>query len=128
MITTLEMYKEQLVEVEKSLKFYQEKLKEMKNDDFMNGTDVYNIYVSTLADKMNFKHFLENQIEKMENKAPGRPSQGITKKVSITIPQKCWNFIDEKSDNKSSYFRALVLSDMLVDEDEILSCQDPYRS
>lgn len=45
--------------------------------------------------------------EKMEIK-PGRPSLGVTKKVSITLPEEVWSMIDDSFDNRSGFFRSLV--------------------
>ncbi|HER2159156.1 TPA: hypothetical protein VJS59_001636 [Streptococcus pyogenes] len=42
-----------------------------------------------------------------ENKM-GRPSLGVTKKVSITLPDEVWDMIENKFDNKSAFFRSLV--------------------
>lgn len=42
-----------------------------------------------------------------ENKM-GRPSLGVTKKVSITLPDEVWDMIEDKFDNKSAFFRSLV--------------------
>lgn len=38
----------------------------------------------------------------------GRPSLGVTKKVSITLPEDVWELIEDRFDNKSAFFRSLV--------------------
>ncbi|WP_242486873.1 hypothetical protein [Peribacillus sp. TH16] len=38
----------------------------------------------------------------------GRPSLGVTKKVSITLPDEVWELIENRFDNKSKFFRSLV--------------------
>ncbi|MGE6619299.1 CopG family transcriptional regulator [Bacillus thuringiensis] len=39
----------------------------------------------------------------------GRPSLGITKKVSITLPKEDWTRIEESKKSFSQFFRELVL-------------------
>jgi len=41
----------------------------------------------------------------------GRPSLGLTKKVSITLPDDIWKRIDKEKGNSSmsSYFREMIL-------------------
>jgi hypothetical protein len=40
---------------------------------------------------------------------PGRPSLGVTKKVSLTLPEDYWEWIDEKaSGNRSELLRYLI--------------------
>lgn len=39
----------------------------------------------------------------------GRPSLGVTKKVSLTLPQNVWDYLDEESKgNRSEYLRKLI--------------------
>jgi hypothetical protein len=40
----------------------------------------------------------------------GRPSMGVTKKVSVTLPEEVWEFIEE-FESKSSYFRYIASDD-----------------
>lgn len=43
----------------------------------------------------------------------GRPSLGVTKKVSLTLPQSAWERLDRKAGgNRSDYLRRLVERDM----------------
>jgi hypothetical protein len=41
---------------------------------------------------------------------PGRPPMGVTKKVSITLPEEVWQYIEEY-ESKSSFFRHVSLED-----------------
>ncbi|MGP3788200.1 hypothetical protein [Paenibacillus sp. 1A_MP2] len=46
---------------------------------------------------------------KLPIKTMGRPSLGITKKVSLTLPEKMWEHLDAKAnENRSEYLRSLV--------------------
>src|SRR5690625_2827529 len=39
----------------------------------------------------------------------GRPSMGVTKKVSITLPNEDWNWLDEQAEgNRSKFLRYLI--------------------
>lgn len=38
---------------------------------------------------------------------PGRPTLGVTKKVSVTLPEEVWEYIEEQG-NKSAFFRILA--------------------
>jgi archaellum component FlaC len=61
---------------------------------------------------------LESQYEQvMNSRSVGRPKIGVTKKVSITLPQKEWNIIDDLVHNGhfksiSEYFRELYKEDV----------------
>lgn len=55
---------------------------------------------------------IKKQKEQTENKM-GRPSLGVTKKVSITLPDEVWEIIENRFDNKSAYFRSLVDKEIL---------------
>lgn len=49
----------------------------------------------------------------MTIKQVGRPSLGVTKKVSLTLPESTWEHIDsEANGNRSEYFRKLLDRDM----------------
>lgn len=40
---------------------------------------------------------------------PGRPSLGVTKKVSLTLPEESWEWVDEQAGgNRSELFRYLI--------------------
>lgn len=40
---------------------------------------------------------------------PGRPSMGVTKKVSLTMPEEMWEWFDERAgDNRSGLLRYLI--------------------
>lgn len=49
----------------------------------------------------------------MEKNKVGRPSMGITKKVSITLPKEIWDFLDEYQEQQevtqSAMFREMTL-------------------
>lgn len=50
-----------------------------------------------------------NRIEmSIQNNKMGRPSLGVTKKVSITLPEEYWKMIEDRFENKSAFFRSLV--------------------
>ncbi|MVP02081.1 hypothetical protein [Paenibacillus lutrae] len=43
----------------------------------------------------------------------GRPSGGVTKKVSLTLPEDLWKHVDEEANgNRSQYLRNLINRDM----------------
>lgn len=45
----------------------------------------------------------------MENNKVGRPSLGVTKKVSLTLPEEDWAWIDEQAEgNRSQLLRYLI--------------------
>ena len=49
----------------------------------------------------------------MNVKQMGRPSLGVTKKVSLTLPETVWEHLDRKADgNRSEYLRKLLVRDM----------------
>lgn len=114
MITTLEIYKEELERVNKRLEWYLKKLTEIDNDEFMKDTDIYKIYKEEFEEKKKYKSFLLDNIARLEGRSIGRPSKGITKKVSITMSQIAWDFVEKQDENKSSYFRNLVESEILI--------------
>ncbi|HWL23346.1 MAG TPA: hypothetical protein VNR38_06290 [Ureibacillus sp.] len=48
----------------------------------------------------------------LSNPGVGRPSIGITKKVSLTLDEEDWNWFDTKAKgNRSQYLRSLVLKE-----------------
>ncbi|MFN7137964.1 MAG: hypothetical protein ACK4UN_01350, partial [Limisphaerales bacterium] len=48
----------------------------------------------------------------------GRPSLGVTKKVSLTLPEAVWEHLDtEAKGNRSEYLRKLIDSDMWSEGD-----------
>lgn len=54
----------------------------------------------------------------MSVKQIGRPSLGVTKKVSLTLPESVWEHLDNKADgNRSEYLRKLLVRDMLPQGD-----------
>jgi hypothetical protein len=68
-----------------------------------------------------FLEFCEGEIIKYRlmfktNNKVGRPSLGVTKKVSITLPEEIWTHLEETSSKnkfktKSAYLRNLVIKD-----------------
>lgn len=49
----------------------------------------------------------------MNVKQMGRPPLGVTKKVSLTLPEAVWEHLDSKADgNRSEYLRKLLVRDM----------------
>lgn len=41
----------------------------------------------------------------------GRPAIGITKKVSLTLPEEAWEWLDEKAEgNRSKFLREIILN------------------
>ncbi len=58
---------------------------------------------------------LESHLELIrKSKQIGRPSLGVTKKVSITLPEDVWeaweNYLHESKESKSGFLRELILS------------------
>lgn len=53
---------------------------------------------------------LNCRVEVFAKKNPvGRPSVGVTKKVSLTLPEEEWNWLDEKAEgNRSKFLREIV--------------------
>lgn len=50
----------------------------------------------------------------------GRPSLGITKKVSLTLPENEWNQLDEKAEgNRSKFIRKAVVKELDNDASEM---------
>lgn len=58
------------------------------------------------------KESLENyteQLMQLENSKVGRPTIGITKKVSLTLSEEEWNWLDGQAEgNRSRFLRGLV--------------------
>lgn len=51
-------------------------------------------------------HLSQNQTSK---KSVGRPKKGVTKKVSLTMPEEHWEWFDEKAEgNRSEFLRRIV--------------------
>ncbi|KAB2429189.1 CopG family transcriptional regulator [Bacillus thuringiensis] len=42
----------------------------------------------------------------------GRPSLGITKKVSITLPEEAWKRIEDSEKSYSQFFRDVTLKEL----------------
>ena len=64
--------------------------------------DKNNIQIQILTEKM---------FDSIQPPKPvGRPSLGVTKKVSITLPQEVWEFI-EQFESRSAYFRSISIED-----------------
>ncbi len=62
---------------------------------------------------VNCRYDLASGKLKLPFKTMGRPSLGITKKVSLTLPEKMWEHVDHKANgNRSDYLRSLVDRDM----------------
>lgn len=51
-------------------------------------------------------------------KSVGRPSVGVTKKVSLTLPEYYWEWLDEKADGNRSKFLRKVIWNALGNESE----------
>lgn len=50
-------------------------------------------------------------------KAIGRPSLGVTKKISVTLPEEIWDWLDQEAEgNRSSFIRELILNTMGSDK------------
>jgi len=48
-----------------------------------------------------------------KNKVMGRPTLGVTRKVSVTLPESVWAYVErEAGGNKSEYIRKLIERDM----------------
>lgn len=48
-----------------------------------------------------------------QNKIMGRPALGVTKKVSVTLPESAWEYVErEAGGNRSEYLRKLIERDM----------------
>lgn len=46
-------------------------------------------------------------------RVPGRPSLGLTKKISLTLPKETWEWFDEAAEgNRSELLRRLVIREM----------------
>ena len=54
---------------------------------------------------------LHDYQERLDNMRVGRPSIGVTKKVSLTLSENDWEWLDEKADgNRSQFLRETVTS------------------
>ncbi|HAJ4038279.1 TPA: DUF2239 family protein [Escherichia coli] len=52
---------------------------------------------------------LADYLQRLENIRVGRPSLGVTKKVSLTLPAHEWDWVDEQAKgNRSQFLRQLV--------------------
>ncbi|MBM7581138.1 hypothetical protein [Jeotgalibacillus terrae] len=55
----------------------------------------------------------------------GRPSLGVTKKVSLTLSEEIWSFVDrnvkEQSGSRSKYLRGLIERDYIQSQKEVLN-------
>lgn len=76
-----------------------------------NGSDdVAMIYVNDIPKTYCSKCRTELFVRK---KPVGRPAVGITKKVSLTLPEDEWTQLDKRAQgNRSSYLRQLVRNDL----------------
>src|SRR5699024_404614 len=55
------------------------------------------------------KRSLNNYMQQIENIKVGRPAIGVTKKVSLTLSEEEWEWLDEHAkDNRSAFLRELV--------------------
>ncbi|CAM3298855.1 DUF2239 domain-containing protein [Filibacter tadaridae] len=48
----------------------------------------------------------------------GRPAIGVTKKVSLTLPESYWDWLDEKADGNRSKFLREVIENAIGNESE----------
>lgn len=52
---------------------------------------------------------LNDYLQRLENIKVGRPAIGVTKKVSLTLSEENWEWLDEKAEgNRSKFLREIV--------------------
>nr|WP_176705033.1 DUF2239 family protein [Bacillus sp. JAMB750] len=103
---TYEQAKQTLDELEKSMPKDYFKIEPVKCERCDGHNDLAIIHVNDEA-----KAYCQNCRGEMFSKkrAVGRPSAGITKKISVTLPEKEWDWIDDEANgNRSQFFRKLV--------------------
>ncbi|MFA2556881.1 DUF2239 family protein [Bacillus cereus] len=103
---TYEQAEQALDEFEKSLPKDFFKIEATKCERCGGHDDLAIIHVNDQA-----KAYCQNcRVEMFSKKrAVGRPSGGVTKKVSLTLPEKEWDWLDEQAEgNRSQYLRRLV--------------------
>ena len=58
--------------------------------------------------------FPEQEFYIQELNAVGRPPIGLTRKVSLTLPERIWGWFDEQAEgNRSKYLREIVLKSLV---------------
>lgn len=73
------------------------------NPDIYNAADLKGLLVRQKEMLKNYKNKLD-QINQV-----GRPPIGITKKVSMTLSEEQWEWLDEKADgNRSNFLREII--------------------
>lgn len=65
--------------------------------------------------KQSFPH---EQFFVHELNSVGRPSVGITKKVSLTLPEEYWDWLDQEAKGNRSAFLRQIITDALGNESE----------
>lgn len=49
----------------------------------------------------------------------GRPTLGVTKKVSLTLPKETWDLLDQAAEgNRSQFLRETITSYLVADKNE----------
>lgn len=83
-----------------------------KNPNLENADDVKSLI------KSQKKSLAEYQGQLNELNEVGRPAIGVTKKVSLTLPETYWDWLDEKADGNRSKFLREVVGKALGNESE----------
>lgn len=86
--------------------------------EFINGDWEVNL-PDPVKVQLNESIYLE-YVSFLSSRPVGRPSIGVTKKVSITLPDDVWDLIDSRFDNRSAFFRNLVNKELINSKDNDL--------
>src|SRR5690625_7231715 len=69
---------------------------------------------------------LNEYLQRLENIKVGRPAIGITRKVSLTLSEDNWEWLDEKAEgNRSKFLREIVWKDqkrVVYGKDRMMGC------
>lgn len=72
-------------------------------------------YLELVEREQEYRDYLSD-IEGQLNRSPGRPSLGVTKKVSLTLPQEAWDYFSHlvavRGTNQSAVLRDLLTADV----------------
>lgn len=99
-------------ELNKELEEYRNRIKEYKKE--LETTEI-SALIPFLKDSIKHCEEMISVILKYENKKKeiGRPSLGVTKKVSLTLPEELWNELDRQQDLKDISSRSALLRQVI---------------
>lgn len=104
--------KEQILELENQIAYFQETLKEYEHCEslppfLLNAERQIELFEAKIKE---LNEQLFDSIQKPNS--PGRPSLGTTKKVSLTLPDKVWEEIEERKE-QNAISQSQAIKDML---------------